>query len=455
MMETVLILTAGVLLASMAWVYLVTRDALHPLIYLCPLIGYQYVFRPAVLSASGLLEGFFPDQRMLVPVLVLNLAGVGLFCLGGSCGAMDVRRRMGAGAPWNLTPYARQQIFRVACILGTLALAAHCWTILRAGGLMAAYGRAKGGGSASSGYIGEAPLLALPAIVLLLISWRGRRLRLRHFALILLFAAPQLMKAFLGSRRGPTFLILATFLFSWYLLYARRVSLRKIVLGVGVIGIVVLTLKAHRSEIYLGSDFDFNARRVVDEIIPDRVGGGEDFIFSSGAIILAQETGRFHWGKRFAANYLVRPIPRQLWPTKYEDLGLGWMATQEDMCGFTDREWLDTVGWIPARGAAAGFVADLFMEFSWAALACCFAYGAFYGFLWRKARLEKGVWNLLYLEAAVLSIYVPTQSVEAVFHRYLFVCVPTLILWRVMVSRHLRRPGPLYFPAAQRWGGLK
>jgi hypothetical protein len=108
------------------------------------------------------------------------------------------------------------------------------------------------------------------------------------------------------------------------------------------------------------------------------------------------------------------------------------MVYQEDVGGIPDAEWVAAVGWIPLRGSAAGFITDLFLEFSWGALLFCYLLGRFYGALWRKAATLGGVWTLLFIEAAALSVYIPTQSVSAVFHRFLFMTIPTLLLWKLM-----------------------
>jgi hypothetical protein len=81
-----------------------------------------------------------------------------------------------------------------------------------------------------------------------------------------------------------------------------------------------------------------------------------------------------------------------------------------------------------------GFTADLFLEFSWGGLIGCLLLGTFYGGLWRRAKQFGGLWVLLYIEAAALSVYVPTQSVSAVLHRFLFMFVPTLIFWHMLVA---------------------
>lgn len=154
-----------------------------------------------------------------------------------------------------------------------------------------------------------------------------------------------------------------------------------------------------------------------------------------GFVNAVRETKTCYYGVRYAATYFIRPIPRQLWPTKYYDLGLGWMVNQSEFGGIADQQWQEILGWVPARGSAVGFAGDLFVEFRWGAPIGCFLIGWFFGKLWKNASRSGGVWTLLYVQAAALSIYVPTQSVSAVFHRFLFIAIPTYFIWRYYIGK--------------------
>jgi hypothetical protein len=95
-------------------------------------------------------------------------------------------------------------------------------------------------------------------------------------------------------------------------------------------------------------------------------------------------------------------------------------------------------------------------------------FGCFFRVLWRKAAVAKGLWIVLYLEAAALSIYVPTQSVSAVLHRFLFMAIGSALLWKTVVGpliararrRHAERcvayacDAPPGTPAGSRWSNV-
>ncbi|GAH86065.1 unnamed protein product, partial [marine sediment metagenome] len=248
----------------------------------------------------------------------------------------------------TLGPEARQRMFRLACFLGLVAVLAFAYMIYQGGGLWQVYGRAKGSGVARSGYVGEAPLLAFPAIILLFVSRQGQRLHLRHLALVLLFASPYLIHGFLGTRRGPAFMVLAALMFSWCITSSRRPKLRTILIGLGLIGLTVLFLKSHRSQIFLGSDFDFDSSALLEECVPGEPNAGDNFIHSSGTVLTAHQSGRYGWGRNLLITYLVRPIPKQIWPTKYQDARLALYPNAEPNTN-VDREAV--LEWRPVAGA--------------------------------------------------------------------------------------------------------
>jgi hypothetical protein len=194
----------------------------------------------------------------------------------------------------------------------------------------------------------------------------------------------------------------------------------------------MLFLVANRSKIYLGSQWE-DAAVSVQQTTDLYTSGGEDWSFAAGMILTSNRHDRHFWGRRLFTVVFVRPIPKQIWPNKYYDVGMGWLQDQSDMAGLSDAQWLTAVGWIPTRGSAAGFVADLFLEFSYAGLLACFLFGYVFSFLWRKASTERSIWTVLYLFAAILSVYVPTQSVSAWLHRFLLMSVPAVVAWRYFV----------------------
>ena len=206
-----------------------------------------------------------------------------------------------------------------------------------------------------------------------------------------------------------------------------------------ILGGLMLFLVSNRRNIYLGSDLDFDRQAFVDRLVVRDGSSGQEFIYSSGLILTAERLDRFYWGRRYFGILFVRPIPRQVWPTKYEDLGLGWMVNQPGTGGFSDWEWLGAVGFRPLRGSAGGFVADMFLEFWWFGVIVCYLIGRLYGYCWTRSVRSGQFWTLVYVELLALSVYLPAQSVQAWLYRALLLTVPTGILWKWFVVPGRRR----------------
>ncbi|MCH7861589.1 MAG: hypothetical protein IH998_07850 [Proteobacteria bacterium] len=157
-------------ISSMTVTYRRSRDALHPLMFLGPMLIYVYVFRPALLLASGDLQKFLSDEQILFAQMLFTL-GIVFFCMGILFGSGRKRGRI----RFELTPKMRPRLVRLGCILGTLAVSSYWFAIFYSGGFFRVYGRAKGYYSTGSGWINELVNLAIPAAALLLLAWQGQR----------------------------------------------------------------------------------------------------------------------------------------------------------------------------------------------------------------------------------------------------------------------------------------
>lgn len=437
-------LTAALILVSMAWTYYRNRDPLHPIVLMGPMFLYMYAYSPGTKYHAGLFEPFIADESKLIFVQLVNLASIAAFCIGITWERITPTDVLLIRNPRRLSEEAKRRIVLFACVLGFIALTAYVWlTFVNAGGLLEAYSRRKGGGKSVTGYLNEAPLLAIPAIVLLFMASQGER-RPRHLGLILLFASPHLVQGILGARRGQTFIIFSALMASWYLISSRRPKLITVLLGIFLLGCLILFLFTQRSALYIGSETEIDMTRFTNRFVAEEVDNSDEFLVASGVILTSNEYNWHYWGRRFAVTYFVRPIPKQIWPTKYEDCGVGWLVTAHALLGMDEEMWMETVGYIPNIGAAAGFIADSFIEFSWGCVVVAFLIGRFYSFVWKKAVVQQGIWTLIYLQAAMLSIYVTSQSVSAVFHRFLFMTIPTVIIWVLAVAPWIepRRWGP-------------
>ncbi len=91
MFDLLLILTALVIAMAMWAGYRRTGDALMPMILFGPMLLYVYVYSPVMLLYHGELAYYFPDPASLEYVAMVNLVGVGLFCLGCVASSRRVR----------------------------------------------------------------------------------------------------------------------------------------------------------------------------------------------------------------------------------------------------------------------------------------------------------------------------------------------------------------------------
>jgi hypothetical protein len=159
-----------------------------------------------------------------------------------------------------------------------------------------------------------------------------------------------------------------------------------------------------------------------------------------GKITAINQTGDHFWGLRIFSLVFVRPIPKQIWPTKYEDLGLTWVVRRAGTMGLTDSEWRKSVGFEVQGGSAHGFVADAFIEASWGGTIICLIVGLAYAKAWQRWISRKGVWTLVYLLMLALSVFLITQSLGAWLYRLILFVTPTALIWRGVRRRSISRP---------------
>lgn len=418
---------------SMMACYSRTGDALHPVMFLGPMLLYMYVLRPGVLlSGQNMQLWLNPEQIGFAQLLFTS--GIAVFCVG----IVAFTPNQLARVRFEVTSRMQSRLVNLACALGMLALAAYWYGIFCSGGFFSVYSQAKGNFSAGSGWINELVNLSIPSAALLLLLWQGKRENQQYILLAIFFASPLLIHGLLGARRGPTFVVLATLLVAWYITRKKQISIWKLTTRLGVIGLLVLFLLANRNEIYLGSEFDVSLEEFWSEVVPQEAGPADDVVFMYAFVNGIESNDHHFWGWRYFTTFVVRPIPSQFWPTKYDDLGLGWITSAGALAGIAPHQWEATLGWVPATGSASGFVADLFLEFSWWGLMGCFALGAFYACLWRSAASKGGLWTIIYIQAIALSVYVPTQSISAMVVRFLLMTVPTVVLWHFYIRLPLQ-----------------
>jgi oligosaccharide repeat unit polymerase len=419
-MLTSLIWSTGLLcVITVVFTWTKHKDVFHPLILITPMFGFVYVYMPLRLLDDGEIFSYVNEsQAVFYQVLILlGLTGFVLGCLKGS--AYGPKRTWSNGS----ATYDRNKIQLGGYFLGSLGLACWVYCFRNVGGIANAFSEANARGWSDFGFIREAAYLMIVA-QLLLLSPEGLDLKNNTWRLaVVLFAVPYLLQGLLGAQRGPTFLIIATLTISWFLGRRSRPPLVVVLGGGGALLFLMLFLVTNRGKIHLGSDFD--VKTDVSDFFSAST--ANEYIFGIGATTTTNQTGKFYWGRRYLAQVLVRPIPRQLWPTKYQDFGIPEIE-QNAGAGV---EGMDSVmGWQAMTGAAATMIADVWIEFSWLYLPFLVAVGWLGGYLWRRAIWQGEQWTTIFTVVLLLSAYFVSQSGEAVIFRLLILTVPSTWVWR-------------------------
>lgn len=422
-MFTVLTWTIAIVIAgAMSYAYATSRDVFHPLMFIGPMLSFLYVWMPLQLDSIGALDGFF-QREQLDHVQSINLAGVACFAVG--CLLASFR-----SVPSSIRfPKASAPALAIGgTILGCIGLAAWAVTIINVGGFSEAFSSSYSGGWDDSGYVRDGTLLMFPAFLLIQAAVVIDGMKPPYLFLLPAFLAPWVITAALTARRGPSFMIAVILAVSWYMNRGKRPSLMLTASAGLILGCLLLFLVTNRSNIYLGSDEELTTD--ITSIV-DKADTGNEFIYGTGGILSSEQRQSFFWGRRYLAQILVRPIPRAIWPDKYEDFGVGELQRNAG----TGEGFLETLGWEGAIGSAPGLVADLWMEFWWLCLPALFLMGSFYGWMWRKANSAGGLWIAQYTIIAALSLYLVMQTMEAVIFRTLLISLPLQLIWRFARTR--------------------
>lgn len=424
--------TGIVVLVSTLWAYQKSRDSFHPMVYLGMMLFYFYCYLPLNLvfkDASGLTA--FLSVKQLEYIQCLSLLGVISICAGVLSGGRGFRWSKRSGSGWILPSSMRKRINQAAIVCGFLGVLGFAYSIINVGGLEAAYGKGYGGGWDDSGYVREAPLLTMPALLWLMASNIQRKLSKLDWAMIVLFAIPLLIHGLLGARRGPTALVLIALIFSWYLVRFRRPALPQVFAGAFSLGLLLLFLVANRGNIHLGSDLNFQGT----QSYATEAGNSNEYIYGAGVILNADARENYLWGRRYFTIFFIRPIPRAVWPSKYEDASrILQISNLEKNLGTGSETFAETLGWVGADGAAPGILADMWIEFWWYSFLVDFLIGWIYGVAWRKAVSRGGVWIPIYTLMTSLSVYLVMQTLEAMAFRFLLTGTATWLIWFYGIS---------------------
>lgn len=412
-----------------------TRDALHPAVLMSPMFIYMYCAWPLILNREGSLYQYFsPGQLEYVALLYfLSITGLYIGLLFGS-------KRQGIQSGLSIDVFdlevddgTRRMIARLGLLLGVIAVSAYLYKIGNVGGFEDAYGRAKGGGRAGSGYISESVLFSFPAVVLYAISRKPEKIGAGEIVIALIMMMPHLLQGTFGGRRGPIFLALATLFVAWFIARRQRPKMVTAIIGIGICGLAVVFVWSQRQDLYLGSGSGVEVERMWEKIVPEGdVATGNTYVAGAATVLMADKLDFTYWGYRYFVTFAVRPIPKQVWPTKYEDMGADWLLRYGDEV--RAQRYYNTVGFVPLAGSAVGYVADAFLEFSWGVVLFSYFLGRVFSTVWRRHSAEGQFWSVIYIVMVVLSIYLATQSVTAWAHRLLFIGGITYLLWRYFIK---------------------
>ena len=432
MFEWMLALGAVLTIAAIVIAFDGSRDVLHPLMFIGPMMLFLYAWMPYKLLAADGLSRFFDDHQ-LVFVHGLNLLGMAAFLI--ACLSVGLRLPRVLPAREKLSTAVCPRLLIGSAIAGGLGLM--CWTItiVNVGGFVNAFSNSYAGGWDDSGYVRDGSLLLLVGVLLAMTSLSLGGKRLQSLMQIAVFALPWASSAILMGRRGPTFALFTVLLMGWFLPRGKRPPVVAMGAVAVCLGWLVLFLVTNRSSIYLGSDFD--VKTDVSEIV-DKPQTGNEYIYGSGTVLSSERRDHYFWMRRYLAQIMVRPIPSAIWPTKYEDFGVPELLQNAG----TGEGFGDALGWVGAAGSAPGIVADLWVELWWLAVPFMALLGWIYGTVWKRAMLRGGGWMSQYTVLSALSIYLVMQTMEAVIFRTILLSLPCWLTWRWALRAQAAQTAP-------------
>jgi len=420
------------------------RDPLHPVIFMGPLFFVGMVAEPAMSLRNPAILEFFPDYTGLDYAITVQLLGI-LALFLGLMSVKTTRLRIGVGQSLDekfLSPFQRTQLRSFAWLMASIVVCAFWFNIYTTGGFARAYGQAKGGATAASGYLGEMNNLGIAALVIFSLGSQRRPITLGYFVSALIMISPVLIHGTFGGRRGPLFLACLSLFIGYWIARGRVPKFWQSITVPALIVLAVIFVGSQRRHLYLGSGNEIRWEEFFDSVTQQETGAGDNFVVSSGAVIAVSQLDAFHWGRRFLITYVIRPIPRQIWPSKYDDVSDWLYGTSFEQVQTSHYEWFEVLNWRPLNGFATNSVVDLFMEFSWGYLPALWLFGRGLGVVWKNFRERGGYWFVVYVTVGALSIYLPTQSFSAFAHRFLYMTLMTYFFWRFYIGKTGLRGDP-------------
>jgi hypothetical protein len=413
-------------LLGMAAAYASSRDPFHPLVIACPIALFFYFYMPILLEKEGVLTWYVTPAGLEFAQGVF-LAFFIAFCVGALLGSGHARWSP-ANRVHPMSPVAGERMFACGFWIGMVGVGVWLLLIIAGGGLQEVYGVRYGGGELHpSGWVRETNNLYLVGLVLCLAS--GALLRERHRYLVAaLLATPHIVHAILGARRGPTFVTAVLLYIGWNVFRNRRPALLTSLVGGGALGLLMIFLVGNRDYIYVGSQERLQTD--LSQTYVFRFGPGNEYVVGSGLVVTADRRQQFGWGLSIIEQLLLRPIPKEFLPNKYDIL---------QKSNVTGADIATTIGWIAAEGSAATLFAQIFTEFGWWGMLPCLLVGWSYGWGWRRSILTPSVgWQVLYVLLAQGLLHLLAQDFWAMAVPFLLMFVPAWLGLQWAVERPFR-----------------
>jgi hypothetical protein len=167
-------------------------------------------------------------------------------------------------------------------------------------------------------------------------------------------------------------------------------------------------------------------------LAPESIDPGNSYVTAISNIVAADFYDDHYWGYRYFVTFFIRPIPKEIWPTKYEDMNAEWLELYGT--GSEAARYTNSIGFALPAGVSGGSIADGYVEFSWGVVVMFFVIGRVFAASYVRHRREGGFWSIIFFTMLALSIYLPTQSFSAWMLRLLFMAGFAYLFWRIAIG---------------------
>ena len=432
--ELTLWITGFVCLGFALAAYRLYGDLLHPAIYLGGLLLYPYFISPMILLSEGVVERYLPIQA-LPEVQILYLVGIVCFLTGAILRPM--RYRWGSTASQlspNSIPVDPAQLKRCGLICGAIGLASWTYSLTLGGGFGEVYGVSHARLNQGSGYIRDLKDLLIVGLLLTFASGLKSKFTGSIVAAVVIFSLPILSHAVLGSSRGSTYLLLVSIFFVFYLVGNKRPNFLLTLLGGWTLVAVIFFLVSNREVLYFGSDLVFKQDAIYSFIAKDT--GGHEYIYGSAGVMTVTTEASYQWGALYVIRYFIKPIPSQIWPSKYEDATdfFGVPSVREAMTYFPSM-----FSWAAPDGAAMGLIPDLWIQFWVLTFLILYLLGRAFSWLWgRSVSNPSSIFPIYYALVSGNAIFLCLQDFDAFLNKLLYAGLVGFLVWMTLAKVRLR-----------------